>query len=218
MKHDDVEALIDQLNFGGPQKLIFISTLSDSVDFAKVWSEEPKGKGCENSYNFYFVRVKGIYVGAVFDMGDDLHVFVKPEYRGQGHLSSAMHQTVFPHLYQKGRRLQFLTFEDPKVGQYLEKCWGCEINSYRTASKSLSVYDSLPLIESSKRDLTKGEFDLVATYLDRARLYVLMAAEQLECVRGEGCDEGLREFASDVSYVREDVIDSIITAQKASFI
>lgn len=102
MTHDFIEQLIDSLNKGELRDHVFMAPLSKSVHFAKVWMEEPEGGIVgEGPYEFFFITKESpLYVAAVLDMGNDLHVFVKEEYRGNGYLSRAMHEVVFPWFYQ----------------------------------------------------------------------------------------------------------------------
>ena len=211
MKHEHIESLIDLLNTGGDLQLIFLSALSDEVDFAKVWLQEPRGGiGNEGAYDFYFIKNESeIYVAAVLDMFNDLHVFVKEEHRGNGYLTSAMHQVIFPHLYQGGRETQHVTFIDDEVGRYVEKCWGFEIDGEQHATKSLKEYAGGEELKPRRREVTKREFEAIKNKIDRARLYIIMAAEQLESALGEGEDGGMREVARMLLYLDDEVLDFI---------
>jgi hypothetical protein len=43
MTHEGIEKLIDALTSGELRGRIFLSKLSERVDFARVWLEEPRG-------------------------------------------------------------------------------------------------------------------------------------------------------------------------------
>jgi hypothetical protein len=55
MRHEAIEKLIDALNEGQMRDRVFQSTLSDKVDFALVWTDDPRGNLVnEGAYKFYF--------------------------------------------------------------------------------------------------------------------------------------------------------------------
>lgn len=211
MTNEHIESLIDRLNSGGDLQLMFLSALSNNVDFAKVWLQEPRGSlANEGSYDFYFIKNEsGTYVAAVLDMVNDLHVFVKQEHRGNGYLASAMHQVVFPHLYQSGRSVQRVTFVDEMIGKYVENCWGFEIDGEQQAAKSLSEYAGVAEIKPLKRKVTEREFKAIKNKIDRAGLYITMASEQLESALGEEEGVGMRELARMMLNLDDDVLDFI---------
>ena len=92
MTNESIERLIDALNAHEMRDRIFRASLSASVEYAKVWLNEPKGvAGNEGSYEFFFIKNEtGVYVAAVLDMYNDLHVFVKEAYRRKGYLTRSL--------------------------------------------------------------------------------------------------------------------------------
>jgi hypothetical protein len=56
MKTENIEMLIDALNAGQMADRIFRTKLAPTVEYARVWLNEPKGDiGNEGSCEFYFV-------------------------------------------------------------------------------------------------------------------------------------------------------------------
>jgi hypothetical protein len=111
MTHEILESYIDALNNGEMQDRIFLRPLSKTVEKAKVWDPLPEGKSWnEDSYDIYFIKnTPGVYVGGVLDMGyQNLHVFIKKEYRRQGHLTRALQEWILPDLFSDGRESQHI--------------------------------------------------------------------------------------------------------------
>jgi hypothetical protein len=217
MTNEDIEGLIDSLNEKKSQELIFMSELTKTVDYAKVWTREPRGEGGDGSFSFYFIKNEyGIYVAAVSDMYKDLHVFVKESHRKRGHLSKAMNEAILPHLFSEERDVQEITFRDPEIGGYVVRNWGFTLTSDTTARKDLSYFAGngvAPMV----RKVSIEEFSLIKEKIYKARMYLIMAAEHLESMLGKGNDADLREYASDV-YALDDVVQSYIEKQQGSLL
>lgn len=209
MTNESIEGYIDSLNRNEFDSFIFRTMLSDTVDLAKVWANEPRGDvSNEGSYNFYFIKNdEGMYVAAVLDMYSDLHVFVKKEYRKKGYLSSAINEVVLPHIGSTGRKKQVITFEDPYVGQYCVRNWGFSMVGELSAEKSLTCYHDLEPIPHKGYKLSYSDFKDIAAKIGKARLYITMVKEQLEASLGEIDD-------SEVSYIEHELLtldDRVLT-------
>ena len=211
MTHDTIEQLIDALNCGEMRDRVFLAHLSAQVDFAKVWLEEPRGGiGFEESYNFFFVKnEQGIYVGAVLDMGNDLHILVKEAFRGEGHLTKAIHETILPKLYQSGRKKQRITFENPEILDYCVRNWGFSPTGDLEAEKDLSTYSHVQKISLYKEGITWEEFSDIRVKLDRARLYLCMVQQQLELSFGDCEGLYIEELQQDISSLADQIEDLI---------
>jgi len=215
MTNDTIEKIIDALNYKQSNELIFMSDISNNVVLAKVWIHEPKGNiGNEGSYTFYFIKDdNGIYIGAVLDMSSDLHIFIKKEYRKKGYLSRAMNQIILPHLFHNGRKHQKITYRDPFIGDYVKRNWGFEIIDSHTASKDLSYYKDIEISQKT-RAITQDELNSIKNKIDKARLYLTMAGEQVESICGHGNDANLKDLAHELFWLDDKVFDYIQNLQR----
>jgi len=202
MTNEDIESLIDSLNRNEFSDHIFRSRISDQVDYAKVWTEEPKGNMTnEGSYSFYFIKnSEGTYVAAVADMCSDLHVFVKDEYRKKGHLCSAMNEVILPHISLTGRVKQVITFEDPSIGKSCVKNWKFSLTSKTSAEKSLACYQGTELMNPEGYKISYADFVTISTRIKKARLYITMVKEQLNASL-------IRTEDSDIEYLEQELFD-----------
>lgn len=209
MTHEDLEKLIDARNGGHLRDRIFAAPLSATVDFAKVWTKEPLGKAFnEGSLDFYFVKDDhAVWVAAVLDMVNDLHVYVKPEHRRQGHLTKAMTGTVLPWLHQAGRTVQQVTFQDSDVGDYCVRNWGFTRTGDLTAELDLSKYASVQAMKIGGSRFTHEDIADIRIKLNRAKLYLRMVKEKVEVAYGGAEDLSLELLMCDISRVDDEILD-----------
>lgn len=118
MTDKTLKSLIDKLN--KKKGLIFLKPLSPTVDQAKVWMKQPRPTDRiiygDGPYNFYFIKDgNGLYVGIVLDMQQDLHWFILPKFRKQGHLINALKECILPNLFQT-RDEQKITIDASIIG------------------------------------------------------------------------------------------------------
>jgi hypothetical protein len=188
--HEGIEKLIDALNAGVMRDRIFLSSLTDRVDSAHVWLEEPRGGiANEGSQPFYCIKnVEGTYVGSVLDMYDDLHAVIKKEHRGRNHLYAALNDVVFPKLFQDGRETQRVTFENSKVAEYCVRRFGFRMTAPLSAEKDLSIFSAVPKIEFHGFVLTQDDVRAMELNINRAKLYIKMVKERVVTAYGN-CDE-----------------------------
>jgi hypothetical protein len=178
MTHEGIEKLIDALNAGELRGRIFLSKLSERVDFARVWPKDPQGNiAGEGSDQYYFIKNAA---GAVYDMGNDLHVVIKPEYRGQGDLHAAMNEVILPKLFQDGRAAQPVTFNEAKVAEYFVRRFGFKMTGPDTAEKDLCVYANAPKISLKGFALSYEDVRAMELNIQRATLYLKMVKERLK--------------------------------------
>jgi len=117
MTNKEISKYINRLNQGKGQESIFTREISESVVVAKVWSEQPKKTdsivGNFASYRFFFIKNSmNVYVGAVLDMGTDLHWYISPKYRKRGYLTTALKESILPYVFENDRNEQRITIEN----------------------------------------------------------------------------------------------------------
>lgn len=116
MTEKKIRSFIDRLNKGKGQELIFTRPISKTVEISKVWYEQPKKTdsiiGNFSSYSFFFIKnVHGVYVGAILDMGADLHWYIIPKYRKKGHLTRSLKESILPYIFYNEREIQRITIQ-----------------------------------------------------------------------------------------------------------
>ena len=121
MTSESLQSLLERLNKNDTSSsLIYCRPISSNVDFAKIWLDKPKLTDSVTSYDgpdiFYLIKNnENIFVAIVFDMKIDLHWFVHPDFRGKGHLTEAMKNTILPHLFLT-RDEQRITIKELEIG------------------------------------------------------------------------------------------------------
>jgi len=200
MINENIESLIDSLNKGEMRDRVFTSPLSPSVDYAKAWLHELKSSNShKTSDEFYFIKNDdGLYVGVIFDMWNDLHVFVKPAHRGKGYLATSLNNIILPRLYQLGRKKQNITFKEKEVGEYFVRRMGFEMVGQGRASKDLSCFSGVKEIPLQNKVMSDKEFDDMMKKINLAQAYIRMAKEQYQSYFGES-------DVCDIEYIEDDI-------------
>lgn len=121
MTDNYLKSLINKLNKGQTNGLIFIRPLSNTVNLAKVWRNELKKTDDINvddsPYTCYFIKNNlGVYVSIVVDLINDLHWFTLPRHRKQNYLTNALKEIIIFHLFQN-REEQRITMNRGFLGE-----------------------------------------------------------------------------------------------------
>lgn len=113
MSHDQLQKYIDQLNGGLNEVTIYKRQISGKVDLAKVYPEKMRRDSKVSPYTIFFIRNKSKeYVGAVLDMHIDLHWYIAEKHRGNKYLTTALQESILPHIFTKfEREKQEITIE-----------------------------------------------------------------------------------------------------------
>ena len=206
MKNTDIHQLIERLN----RRLyiknrIFISALSATVDCIKIW--EPLLESCPNAsapQRFYCIKNKeGSYVAAVLDMGEhNLHWYVLPLFRKQGHLTRAMQSVIINHLFED-REQQFITIDSTdhshilasqrvalKLG-FKRNSESAYINEYRLAPPGICHTSLAPTTPLGKKKIEElvNRTQWVATHLK------MIHTELSEAYGENDCTDELKRLA-----------------------
>lgn len=122
MTNESLQSFLEDLNKNSNiPSLIYRRALSLNVDFAKIWLDEPKltdsVTNSDGPDKFYLIKNEAnIYVAIVYDMSRDLHWFVLPKFRGIGHLTEALKNTIISHLFIS-REEQRITINEAEIGK-----------------------------------------------------------------------------------------------------
>ncbi|MEZ5082654.1 MAG: hypothetical protein R2750_04295 [Bacteroidales bacterium] len=163
MTNSEISKYIRTLNQGSGTETIFTRRISKNVELAKVWEKRPKPTdsiiGNFNPFTFFFIKSESSeYVGAVLDMGHDLHWYISQKHRKKGYLVNALKSSILPFLLSN-RNEQRISIDKHQIG---EKNYE---NSKRVAElvgfKRLSAE-----IEGDKYSILKEEFDWENEKLD----------------------------------------------------
>jgi hypothetical protein len=107
MHENQLNRLINKMNRGG-SKLIFTQVIGDNVEYSKIWPTKPKKSElrydhCRSS-DFYFLKnPDNSYAGVVYDMGNDLHWFLRKKERKNGLMYNALKKFILPHIIETKR-------------------------------------------------------------------------------------------------------------------
>jgi hypothetical protein len=89
-------------------------SLPSNVDYFVdvIWN----GHYNENKKIYFIKNAKNKYVGIVEDGGNDLHWYILPYNRGNGHLTKALREVILPHLL-RDRDTQRITINEGFIGK-----------------------------------------------------------------------------------------------------
>jgi len=201
MTNETIEYIIDLINKGEASELIFLRPLSPNVLMGLVWVNGVKGDVYKDGgVNMFFIQNKErIIVAAVTDMGEqDLHVFVHPVHRGNGHLVNALKEVILPYLFSEGRKEQQITFETEQARHHAELV-GFSIRS--EASAVITPEDIPSLLALSPGTIPPSE-----NQKERIKQRIRMAADLLRMARDDvQTSFGENEVWENLDYVVSDV-------------
>lgn len=104
MRENELKRLVNELNRGTGKSLLFRRQIGKYVEVAKYWDKKPSLKRARlmqsKARNMYFIKnEQEQFVGVVYDMEGDLHWYLLPKFRGKGHLTKALKQTIIPYIF-----------------------------------------------------------------------------------------------------------------------
>jgi hypothetical protein len=211
MTNESLEALIDSLNSGNRDALIFERPLSRSVFYARAWLEDPPSARvlCDHGYEVYFVKNRsGTFSSIVLDMGEqDIHVFTKAEDRRTGRLKDALMTVVFPHLRSKGRERQCVTYRDREVEGFLLAC-GFSLSGDMTASISLTDFTPKDFPDNPTGIITEERRQAMQARCRVAAALLTMVKEEADGFFDQEICDRLEDLAYETRNASYDLVDS----------
>lgn len=172
MSDKTIQLIIDKLNNQSDKHLIFTKKISLNVDIAIVWQNEPEiiddysNDGILSDKFFFIKNNEGKYIAAVIDRSNDLHWFVTPKYRKQGHLIKALKTAILPYIFEE-KEEQRITISKHEIGKINYE------NSKRVAEllgfKSINNGENEFILKSFDFDFNDSEYDEVDTILSEER-------------------------------------------------
>ena len=100
MTDENILNIIDDLNSGANSKNYILRQIGIDIFYAKVWQNLFNENSSEvSSEKFYFIKYKGLFVGAIQYAGSDLHWYIKLDSRKKGLLTWALRDYILPHIF-----------------------------------------------------------------------------------------------------------------------
>lgn len=193
MTEKEIRKYLDRLNNSKDVKTIFKRKISPSVEIAKVWESVPKlndkiDSDYQPSFFFFIKNENQDYVGAVLDMGFDLHWYILPRFRKKGYLTKALKEAIIPYLFDNRCKTtisisisncQHFYLDSVKVAKSLNfKQEDHKSNSYVLNENDFDFSNSKLLDENSKMSKEQME-DLLKKFQFHYRS-LLMISNELE--------------------------------------
>lgn len=221
MKDTKIKEFLERLNNKEGKETIFTRQISLLVDYAKVWDEEPKlnnDRSGLSSNNFFFIRnSNNKYVGAVLDMGIDLHWYVLKDERKNGHLTKALKSAILPYI-----------FSDDYLGRKTQKIsisYGIGDLNYKSSKKVAKSIRFQPLNENETEfELKVDNFNwedeklleqngkISSERFIELRNRIMLSFKNIKKISDEllmnyDDDQGLIDIANEVSYYNTRILD-----------
>lgn len=195
MTNESVRDLILMFNSGVFPSFVAFRPLSGTVTLGYIWPERPTGGvASESSRKVYFILAESQCVGVVVEMGfhhsrnpfeeENLHWYVLEEYRGRGHLHSALRDYILPHIFNDGRESHRVTADSDVNAKYVASQGFTPIGDM-----SFAIYQDQ--VDTSRapngRNLlpTRKELDGLKARLREAKALIASVSECLQCHYGE---------------------------------
>ena len=122
MTDKELTSYINRINQNKYKDTIFLRQIGNNVMLAKVWKNKPKANDNRlehlKPFTIFFINNNdGFCIGAVLDMGQDLHWLIIKKHRGQGYLTRSMRELILPYLrFKMDREEQQITISKNAIG------------------------------------------------------------------------------------------------------
>jgi hypothetical protein len=182
MTAKSITTIINGLNKNPNYRNCIKHSISNTVDLAHIWIENSI---CKHSpKTFFLIKNDHEYVGAVVDMGTDLHWVVLPKYRKKGHLTKALKETILPYIFiHLERENQTISIKESEIGKK---------NFQHSLNTALQV--GFSKVDNNNYILEEDDFDYSNEKLDIK--YKGLADEEIDCISKE-----LKDIAKRVSII-----------------
>jgi hypothetical protein len=182
MTAKSITTIINGLNKNPNYKNCIKYSISNTVDLAHIWIENSI---CKHSpKTFFLIKNDHEYVGAVVDMGTDLHWVVLPKYRKKGHLTKALKEAILPYIFiHLERENQTISIKGSEIGKK---------NFQHSLNTALQV--GFSKVDNNNYILEEDDFDYSNEKLDIK--YKGLADEEIDCISKE-----LKDIAKRVSII-----------------
>lgn len=148
----------------------------------------------------------GVYVGGVLDMGcQNLHVFIKEEYRRQGHLTRALQEWILPSLFSDGREYQQITYEDEPAKRHALKFGFTEIEEGKGVLTKDNIQERSE-VQGHNTSVSEAAYREMRRKIFQAAGLLKMVRDQLEMAYSEsGQFDDAIGFVRDLVFQTEDI-------------
>lgn len=170
-----IDNYIDCININAPQCINL--NINEFYDFILIKNKDEKHE------------LK--YVGIIYDMINDLHIFITPEFRGKQYLHSILNSSLFPFLScYKDREKQRLSFENSKIKDYFIREFHFESIGKFEVEKNLNDDDVLCYQGRNEQSITLSDElkEKMVKNLKDAFLKIRMIHRQLEYSKYDNFD------------------------------
>lgn len=101
MTDKQLDELLDELNSNPDSSKFMLIQIAADIYFGKVWFNLPWENQIEDhGDNYYFInRPDYGLVGIIEATRTELHVYLKPEFRRKGIMSTSLRETILPHSF-----------------------------------------------------------------------------------------------------------------------
>jgi hypothetical protein len=101
MTEEQLEKLVDELNTDPGSSKFILTQIDVDIYFGTVWFNLPWENQTEyRGDKYYFInRLDCGFIGAVEATNSEMHAYLKPNFRGNGIMSTALRETILPHSF-----------------------------------------------------------------------------------------------------------------------
>ena len=208
MTDEALANVIAGVNSGILDRQAFLQHLKDNVWVGMVWPELPQGRH-EIGFRMFLIRDgDGPFVAIVQDGGSDLHIFVLPEHRKKGLMTTALKEVILPYLLRPdgSRWQQDVTFENPKMSRYLKRI-GFRITGKNSATIMLSDLPTHSIPEPTFVVCDKRKAEHLHQRMKQAAELIRMCLAELQTTGKQYRLQELESAAYDVADLATDMLE-----------